>query len=321
MDEFQIINKYLKKLTNGNPAALNLRDDVFHDKNSKLVLSIDTYNEGIHYLNLSNPELLIKKIVRSSISDLICKSIKPKFIFISVSGNKNIFNKSTLNKMVKSMKQEQKLFGFKLSGGDTTFSKISSFTVTSVGFAQNIIYRNKAKNKDDIYVTGYLGDSFIGLKILQKKIKTNIKNKKYFIEKYYLPDLPIKFLNYLPIYANTSMDVSDGIFSDLIKLIGNQKLGFTLNIKQIPISPQLSSYIKTKKNYNLENLVSNGDDYQILFTASKKYRKQIERVSKRINQPITRIGVINNKDKLFEIINEKNIKKMAKSLGYTHKFK
>ena len=34
----------------------------------------------------------------------------------------------------------------------------------------DIIYRNKAKFNDDIYVTGNLGDSFIGLKILQKKI-------------------------------------------------------------------------------------------------------------------------------------------------------
>ena len=42
-------------------------------------------------------------------------------------------------------------------------------TITSVGFSNKIIYRNKAKLNDDIYVTGNLGDSFVGLKVLQKK--------------------------------------------------------------------------------------------------------------------------------------------------------
>ena len=33
-----------------------------------------------------------------------------------------------------------------LSGGDTVFSNKLSFTITSIGFSNNIIYRNKAKN-------------------------------------------------------------------------------------------------------------------------------------------------------------------------------
>ena len=40
-----------------------------------------------------------------------------------------------------------------------------------MGYSKDIIYRNKAKINDDIYVTGNLGDSFIGLQILKKKIK------------------------------------------------------------------------------------------------------------------------------------------------------
>ena len=67
------------------------------------------------------------------------------------------------------MKQEQKKYSTKLCGGDTVYSKKLSFTLTSVGFSNDIIFRNKAKINDDIYVTGNLGDSFIGLKVLQNK--------------------------------------------------------------------------------------------------------------------------------------------------------
>ena len=97
MNEFELVKYYFKNLTNKNPSALKLNDDVFFDKRKKLVISIDTYNEGIHYINFKKPKLVIKKIIRSSISDLYCKGVKPKYIFISGSGNKKHFNKKKSN--------------------------------------------------------------------------------------------------------------------------------------------------------------------------------------------------------------------------------
>ena len=110
---------------------------------------------------------MIKKVIRSSISDLICKGVKPKYIFISGSGNKKIFNKKNLNLISNSIKQEQHKLNIKLSGGDTVFSSKSSFSIVSVGFSDKFVKRNKVKKNDDIYVTGNLGDSFVGLNILK----------------------------------------------------------------------------------------------------------------------------------------------------------
>ena len=63
MDEFELIKNYFQKLTKNNPSALKLNDDVFFDKKNKIVLSVDTYNEGTHYLNFKRPALVIKKII------------------------------------------------------------------------------------------------------------------------------------------------------------------------------------------------------------------------------------------------------------------
>ena len=73
MDEFEIIRKYFKKNSKNNSGAKNLNDDVFFDKNYKLVVSIDSYNEGVHFPNFKHPNLVIKKVIKSSISDLIAK--------------------------------------------------------------------------------------------------------------------------------------------------------------------------------------------------------------------------------------------------------
>ena len=98
MEENKLILKYIQKLSKNNPCALKLNDDVFFDKKKKIVLSVDTYNEGIHFFDIKKPNLLIKKILRSSISDLICKGVKPKYYFISASLKKDIFKKNTLIK-------------------------------------------------------------------------------------------------------------------------------------------------------------------------------------------------------------------------------
>ena len=219
MHEFQLIKKYFVKLSKFNKSSLNLNDDVFFDKKKNLIISVDTYNERSHFLDFINPELVIKKIIRSSISDLICKGVKPKFYFISGSGNKKTFSKYNLSKISNSLEQEQRKYGIFLCGGDTTFSNKLSFSITSVGYAKNIIYRNKAKSNDNIYVTGNLGDSYIGLQILKQKIKVSKKISDYFINKYYLPDIQFRLVKMLIKHANTSIDISDGLIADLEKMI------------------------------------------------------------------------------------------------------
>ena len=319
MNEFELIKNYFQKLTKKNPSALKLNDDVFFDKNKKIVLSIDTYNEGIHYINFNKPNLIIKKVIRSSISDLFCKGVNPKYIFISGSGSKKHFNKKNLKLISKSISDEQKKFNIMLSGGDTVTSNRSSFTIVSLGFSKKIIKRNNAKIGDDIYVTGNLGDSYIGLNILKKKIYIKKKFKNYFINKYYLPDLPTKIHKFLNKFANSSLDISDGLFSDLSKLINKQKVGFNINADTIPMSKKLKIYIKKNKKNPL-NFISKGDDYQIIFTSSKKHRSYIKKLSKRINQKITLIGTITNQYKQSWITSNGKLLKPLNYRGYLHNF-
>ena len=96
MNEFELIKKYFLRLSNSSKNSLGLNDDVFFDKPNNLVVSVDSYVQGIHFPDFKNPNLVIKKILRSSISDLICKGVKPKYYFISGSGNKKFFTKKKL---------------------------------------------------------------------------------------------------------------------------------------------------------------------------------------------------------------------------------
>jgi len=319
MHEFELIKNYFQKLSAKSSSALNLNDDVFFDKKNRLVVSVDTYTEGNHFIDFKKPELVIKKIIRSSISDLICKGVKPKYYFISGSGNKKSFSKSNLSKISKSLDQEQNKYKIFLSGGDTVFSNKLSFTITSIGFANNIVYRNKAKINDDIYVSGNLGDSYLGLLVLKNKIKLNERLKKYFIDQYFMPNVQLKLIDQIKKFANTSIDISDGLLADLDKMINSQKLSYKLFLKDIPISNNLKKVLDFKKLSKI-NYVSNGDDYQILFTASKNKMGIIKKIASNCRVKLTKIGSIQSHVEKSSVIDSKNVKITLKNKGYLHRF-
>ena len=319
MHEFQIIKNFFSKLTKKNDYSLKLNDDVFFDKTKQLIISVDTYVEGTHFVNFAKPDLVIKKIIRSSISDLVCKGVYPKYYFLSGSGDKKTFSLKNLKKITKSLKEEQKKFGISLSGGDTVFSKKLSFTVISLGFSKKIIYRNKAKINDDIYVTGNVGDSYTGLLVLRKKINISKRQGKYFEAKYFSPEIPIKLIRKLFEFANTSIDISDGLVADLERLINKQKLSYKINLTDIPISNKLQNLINLKKLKKV-SFISKGDDYQILFTANPFKKRIISKTAKSLGIKITRIGKILPKSEKSQIIDENEEKITIKTKGYAHKF-
>ena len=319
MHEFELIKNYFQKLSQKSLSSLHLNDDVFFDKKNRLVVSVDTYTEGNHFINFKKPDLVIKKIIRSSISDLICKGVQPKYYFISGSGNKKSFSKSNLLKISKSLNQEQNKYNISLSGGDTVFSNKLSFTITSIGFADDIVYRNKANINDDIYVSGNLGDSYLGLLILKNKIKLNQLLNKYFINQYFMPNIKLKLANNIIKFASSSIDISDGLLADLDKMLNIQKLSYKLDLKDIPISYNLKKILKLK-NLSKINYISNGDDYQVLFTASKAKRGIIRRISSNIRIKLTKIGSIQRVGKKSSIVDSKNRQINLKNKGYFHKF-
>ncbi|NMN67973.1 thiamine-phosphate kinase [Candidatus Pelagibacter ubique] len=319
MHEFELIKNYFQKLSKKSPSALNLNDDVFFDKKKSLAVSVDTYVEGNHFINFKKPELVIKKIIRSSISDLVCKGIKPKYYFISGSGNKKSFSKLNLSKISKSLNQEQNKYKIFLSGGDTVFSNKLSFTITSIGFANNIIYRNKAKINDDIYVSGNLGDSYLGLLVLKNKFKLKPKLKKYFTNQYFMPNIQLRLTDQIKKFANTSIDVSDGLLADLDKMINCQKLSYKLFLKDIPISSNLKKILDLKKLSKI-NYISNGDDYQVLFTASKNKMRIIKKIASNCRVRLTKIGSIQSYVEKSSIIDDKNRTIALKTKGYLHQF-
>ena len=124
---------------------------------------------------------------------------------------------------------------------------------------------------------------------------------------------------YLLKFANSSIDISDGLIDDLSKMINRQNLSFHLFGEKIPISKKMNNLIKNKK-LNKIDLISNGDDFQVLFTADTNKARIIQSASKVTGIKITKIGkIISGKDRSL-IFDEKGKQIQAKYKGYIHQF-
>ena len=313
MNEFDIIRKYFSPLSKKNKGSFNLQNDIFFDFKKKISISVDTYVEKKHFFDFKSPDLVISKTFRSALSDLICKGVTPKYYFVSASGNEKTFTQKKLKLIHNALKREQKKFNLILVGGDTTKSNVLSFTFVMVGYLDKIpLTRSGAKAFDDIYVTGSLGESFIGMKILKKKIKFNMNEKKYFVNSYYHPNLQISFAKKISDFATSSIDISDGLFLDLNHLLKKNSLNYSIDVSKIPISNKLKFFLNKRKMSKIK-VISRGDDYQILFTANKKNRKKILNISKTLKTKVTRIGIVKSK-------NTRSSRNTVENIGYIHKF-
>ena len=317
LTERDIIKKYLKKLTFNNKKSLNLNDDVYYDSEKKLIFSTDTYEDGIHFLDASLPEKFIKKIFRSSVSDIFAKGAKPTTYFLSLSLPK--INNKWIKKFENELNKESKKFGLFLGGGDIIKSKKLTITISVIGnINKKPVLRNGAKINDDIYITGNIGDSYIGLLIKQKRLNLS-KLNSYFAKAFLEPCIQKEFSKYLPFFASSSIDISDGLIKDLQSICVASKCGAHIDFSKLPISMHMKKIID-KNIIKLKNVFSKGDDYQILFTANKKYRKSISKVSKKTNTKITRVGVIKTGNFIKMTNGDKIIDLSAIKPGYIHSF-
>ena len=134
-----------------------------------------------------------------------------------------------------------------------------------------------------------------------------------------MPSIQLRLTDQIKKFANTSIDISDGLLADLDKMINNQKLSYKLFLEDIPISNNLKKIIDLKKLSKI-NYISNGDDYQVLFTASKNKMRIIKKIATNYRVKLTKIGSIQSYVKKSSIVDDKNMKISLKNKGYFHKF-
>jgi thiamine-monophosphate kinase len=311
LDEFSFIKNKLKPLATSKH-ALKLQDDVATLPKGKIIFSTDTIVEHIHFFPNTEGASLARKLLGVSISDIIAKGIKPEFYSLNLSLNNT--SPEWLSSFCKGLKLMQKKYNISLLGGDTTKTNSSIvLSATIYGtYKKKFITRNNAKPNQNIYITGHIGDAYPAItKSFQSK-KNTIPHKDYVYleDKYLHPEPNLNITEILQKYASSSIDISDGLTQDLNHILTASFIGAEIDLNTIPLSNSLQRFLKIfpKEKSNIFNA---GDDYQVIFTAGKKYHKKITNQS----ELITKIGETTKNTELKLISDLKTAKQQK---GFSH---
>lgn len=317
MDEFGLIKKYFAPLAKGFSGGLNLSDDaalIDTPKGQQMVITKDAICEGIHFIGDEAPALIAKKLLRVNLSDLAAKGATAHCYFLAIMLPKNTEEK-WLEEFAAGLAEDQKEFSIHLAGGDTTATKGGKyFSLTAMGYVPegSALLRSGAQYSDDIYVSGTLGDSALGLRCLQGELPLSPRAKaerslrsldnarddsEFLIGRYFLPQPRLTLGQELRGIATSCMDISDGLMQDLGHLCSASNVGANIYQQNIPLSDAAKTLQDTPNFW--EQIVTGGDDYELLFTTPKTKANEIKDLAKKLDLPITRIGETNDSKQVY----------------------
>jgi len=296
LSEKIIINSLLKKLNFDKKGTFNFENDAAYlsiAKNYKTIVTTDSITENIDFFSNDPPESIAHKLVCVNLSDLSAMGSVPLAYTLNLSLTSKI-NIIWLKKFTKRLLKLQKKYNFYLLGGDISRSSELSFSANFFGKAKlkNILSQNKCAIGDDIWITGSIGESYLGHKIItNSKLKIN-KKKINFYKNIYLYPNPCLFGSIASKYISAATDISDGFYGDLNKIL-NDRVGAVLRKKDFFISNNLKKIISENGfHISYDDVLSWGDDYQLIFTANKKFKNKIINLGKKNNIKLTRIGTV-----------------------------
>ena len=307
MDEQLLIQKYFSNIGSAFLAEHNVEVSVGDDasvisskNNTQQINSLDTSIEGVHFLENLQPEDIAYRSCVVALSDLAACGARPKWY--SVALTLPIAEETFLQSFAIGLKAFSEEYKIPLIGGDTT-KGLLSITVQVMGEVDcgKAILRSNAKEGQLVFVSGTIGNAYLGLQELKGESKST-----EFIYSYLSPKARIELGQELVDIADAAIDVSDGLIQDMNLICSNSNVGAEIFLEKIPTSKYQKSI----------DLINSGDDYELCFVADENKLDKILEISTRLNIPITNIGKITSRKELVLYDYEGNEVKL--NSGYKH---
>lgn len=331
MHEFALIDQFFATLMGDDQHVLLDDGAVFTpSSDQQTVIATDTLVAGVHFRTQDPAERIAQKALRTNLSDLAAMGATPFGYLLNLSLPSDM-TEPWLASFSSGLAQDQKQFNLKLMGGDTTKTSgplVITITVLGTIPPKMALARRKAQPGDRLYVSGTLGDSALGLQILNGNFSTVPQDlKSYFIDRYQLPQPRLSLGQKLRGCAHAAIDISDGLLADLEHICKASNLSAWVQLSTLPVSSPLQELLNRssdqRKHQLLNFILNGGDDYELIFTVAPSESEHIAFLSQQMDIPITLIGHLGLDDKASDpnhihLLNEHNQPIGMDFKGYEH---
>lgn len=251
------------------------------------LVTTDILIQEVHFdLSYTSMKHLGQKAAMVNLSDIAAMSGLPIAAFVSLGIHSSI-SKEMIMEFYGALADQLGKFNCAIAGGNTSASPIGFIVdITLIGEVEpdRQVLRNGAKAKDVICMTGDLGRSKAGLRILQREKERYIKASQPAdflpnfegyddaLHKHLLPEERITLSRTLTekIRVHSMIDVSDGLISDMMHICAASNLAAEIEEELIPIDPLTRRVASEFGEIPLDYALFGGEDYELLFTLDEK---------------------------------------------------
>jgi thiamine-monophosphate kinase len=262
------------KLGIGDDAAL-----IEVARGNQVILTTDLSIEGVHFLRrLHPPRAVGHRALARALSDIAAMGGTPRFALISLAIARRT-SRVWVREFYAGLLALAGRLGVALIGGDTAMAADGvSIDVVAVGEVArgSALRRRGARPGDQIFVSGRLGKSGLGLRLLRSGRAQKAASAGAALQAHLYPEPRCGLGRYLSErrLASACIDVSDGLSTDLAHLCDASGLGARIWASRIPL-PETPA---PRGRINLLQLaLHGGEDYELLFSVPPRRVSKIPR--------------------------------------------
>lgn len=289
--EFNLIERYFRRpAPNG---MLGVGDDcalLSPAQGCELAVSTDMLVEGRHFFPDAEPRQLGHKALAVNLSDLAAMGARPLACTLALSLPR--VDETWLQNFSEGFHALAKEAQCPLVGGDTTGGApgvVLCITVMGQVRRHQALRRDAARVGDDIWVSGTLGAADIALRLAQGRLPADAARLKAALPFLQCPTPRLRLGRYLAGVAHAAIDISDGLLQDLGHILKASQCAADVWLDALPPNPVLQGL---PPEIRQDALLAGGDAYELCFTAHTRRREQIEILSRQLDLPLSRVGVV-----------------------------
>ncbi len=269
----------------------------------------DVSVEGIHFRRDWMPaDLIGRKALAVTLSDIAAMGGAARFAMISIAIPSDV-SAPTIDEIFAGLFAIADETDIAIIGGDTSSSPHELFIDTiAIGECEpgKAVTRSGARPGDQIFVTGSLGASGLGLKFLERghrlqnselvaKERTEDALIQSAIRKHLIPAPQLGFGRALGEreLATAMIDLSDGLSTDLHHLLEESGCGAIIRARSLPVAEAVTEL--SLRDFQIEPVtmvLQSGEEYELLFTAQAGDRENIFALAAELGVRVTEIGNI-----------------------------
>ena len=303
--EFEFIERIRERArrARGDGVVVGIGDDtaILRPRAGREMLAtVDLLVEDVDFKrSYAVPRWLGAKTLAVSLSDIAAMGGAPRFALLTLAIPPGLREDAFWEEFFEGYFALADAHDVALIGGDLS-SAPERLTLDSIVMgdcaAGRAVRRSGAQPGDAVFVTGSLGASAMGLRLLLGGARADEAEQgpaQRAIRAHLRPEPRVEFGRALgeASLAHAMIDVSDGLAQDLAHLCEESRVAAILEFDAVPVADAVRQLAATEEEA-FELAVRGGEDYELLFTAPPSCEGELRALANECDLPLARIGEI-----------------------------